>query len=163
MVARISCKVVDKLAIGKYLLFLSVMPLKLRSFPTARYRRWMIFTGAGAATPVTATVFRTLEADYGWKCTICGYIYEGRRGAGRLPVSHLPRAAEQICKALSNEDGMLGHFRKRMVQKRDLPLYGSSRFSVYQSMGKGPKWKKRVYNLFKNPLLTFFDDRSILN
>ena len=52
------------------------------------------FTGAGAATPVTATVFRTLEADYGWKCTICGYIYEGEEVPDdyQCPICRAPKS-----------------------------------------------------------------------
>ena len=43
---------------------------------------------------MTATVFRTLEADYGWKCTICGYIYEGEEVPDdyQCPICRAPKS-----------------------------------------------------------------------
>lgn len=72
--ARISCKVVDQLIIGSYILFVgeateaetrnqdSVLTLKA-------------YTARGKATPPTATVYRTMEGG-GFRCTICGYVHE---------------------------------------------------------------------------------------
>ena len=34
------------------------------------------FKNGGGTTPPAATVYRTLEKEEGWKCTICGYIAE---------------------------------------------------------------------------------------
>ena len=93
MVARISCKVVDKLAIGKYLLFVGDAT-EAEILSDGQVQTLDDFTGAGAATPVTATVFRTLEADYGWKCTICGYIYEGEEVPDdyQCPICRAPKS-----------------------------------------------------------------------
>lgn len=34
------------------------------------------YKNGGGTTPATATVYRTLEGNEGWKCTICGYVAE---------------------------------------------------------------------------------------
>ncbi len=76
MVARISCKVIDRLEIGNYVLYVAEA-VDAETLAEGRALTLDEFTGAGAATPVTATVYRTLDANYGWKCTVCGYIYDG--------------------------------------------------------------------------------------
>lgn len=75
VVSRISCKIVDRVEIGRYVLFVgqavgaevlsgeSVLTLKA-------YTDW------GKATPPQASVYRTVEIN-GYRCDICGYIYEG--------------------------------------------------------------------------------------
>ena len=37
---------------------------------------WCYFKNGGGSTPPAATVYRTLEGNEGWKCTICGYVAE---------------------------------------------------------------------------------------
>lgn len=76
MVSRISCKVIGQMEIGNYILFVAEAT-DAEILGSGQAMTLDDFTGAGAATPVTATVFRTLDANYGWKCSICGYIYEG--------------------------------------------------------------------------------------
>ena len=75
MVSRVSCRVVDRLEIGNFVLFVgeateaevlqggSVLTLK-------------VFTDRGKATPASATVYRSVELK-GYRCTVCGYVYEG--------------------------------------------------------------------------------------
>ena len=80
----------------------------------------------------------------------------GRRGAGRLPVSHLPRAEEQICKALSNEDGMLGHFRKRMVSKTGSPAVREIPFFCVSEYGQRAEMEeKESLQFVQKPSLDF--------
>ena len=76
IVARISCKVIYRLEIGNYVLYVAEA-VDAEILAEGRALTLDEFTGAGAATPVTATVYRTLDANYGWKCTVCGYIYDG--------------------------------------------------------------------------------------
>ena len=76
MVARISCKVVGSMEVGNYILFVAEAA-DAEVFSNDRAMTLDDFTGAGATTPVEAPVFRTLEQNYGWKCTVCGYVYEG--------------------------------------------------------------------------------------
>jgi len=75
MVSRISCKVVDQLDIGNYILLVgeateaevldggSVLTLKA-------------FNERGKIAPASATVIREMESN-SYRCVICGYIYEG--------------------------------------------------------------------------------------
>ena len=52
---------------------------EIERYGEAYYGRDMLadyFKNGGGATPPTATVYRTLEKQEGWKCTICGYIVE---------------------------------------------------------------------------------------
>lgn len=76
MVARISCKVIGSMEVGNYILFVAEAA-DAEVLSDGRAMTLDDFTGAGATTPVTAPVFRTLEQNYGWKCTVCGYVYEG--------------------------------------------------------------------------------------
>ena len=73
--ARISCKVVDKLDLGSYMLYIgSVTEAEVMGSGPALTLEY--FKNGGGTTPPTATVYRTLEKQEGWKCTICGYIAE---------------------------------------------------------------------------------------
>lgn len=73
--ARISCKIVEKLDLGDYMLYIAAATeaevLSQGSALTLDY-----FKNGGGTTPPAATVYRTLEKEEGWKCTICGYIAE---------------------------------------------------------------------------------------
>ena len=75
MVARISCKIINKLEIGNYVLYVGEAT-EAEVLSDGLVLTVDEFTNAGATTPTTATVFRTLEGNYGWRCTVCGYIYE---------------------------------------------------------------------------------------
>jgi len=75
MVSRISCKVVDQLDIGNYVLLVgetteaevldggSVLTLKA-------------FSERGRISPSNATVIREMESN-SYRCVVCGYVYEG--------------------------------------------------------------------------------------
>ena len=76
MVARISCKVVGQMDVGNYILFVAEAT-EAEVLQDVRAMTLHDFTGAGETTPVAAPVYRTLEGNYGWKCTVCGFIYEG--------------------------------------------------------------------------------------
>ncbi len=70
--ARISCKVVDKLDLGNWILLIGeVTEAEVMGSGTALtlddYR------GGGGSAPATATVYRTLEEQKGWRCSVCGY------------------------------------------------------------------------------------------
>lgn len=73
--ARISCKIVEKLDLGTYMLYIGEATEAeiMGEGPalTADY-----FKNGGGTTPPTATIYRTLEENVGWKCTVCGYIAE---------------------------------------------------------------------------------------
>lgn len=55
------------------------------------------YTDRGKATPPTATVYRTVEIN-GYRCTVCGYVYEGESLPPdfRCPLCHAP--AEKFVK-----------------------------------------------------------------
>ena len=72
--ARISCKVVEKLDLGSYMLYVAqVTEAELLSDGLALTLD--DFKNAGNAIPPAATVYRTVEVP-SWKCTVCGYIVE---------------------------------------------------------------------------------------
>lgn len=74
-IARFSFKVVDKLDLGAYMLYIAdaTEGEMLADGPALTVND---FKNAGNSTPPTATVIRTMEDNFGWKCTICGYIAE---------------------------------------------------------------------------------------
>ncbi len=71
--ARFACKVVEKLDLGTYVLYIAqcteAVPLNSGLALTLDDHR-----NKGNETPPTATVIRSLEEVTSWKCTICGYI-----------------------------------------------------------------------------------------
>ena len=73
--ARFSCKVVEKLDLGTYMLYIAETTEAevLREGPALTVDD---FKNDGGSTPPTATVVRTLEGNEGWRCTICGYVAE---------------------------------------------------------------------------------------
>lgn len=73
--ARISCKVVERLDLGTYVLYIgeATEAEVLGEGPALTVDD---YKNEGGATPATATVYRTLEGNEGWKCTICGYVAE---------------------------------------------------------------------------------------
>ena len=73
--ARFSCKVVEKLDLGTYMLYIAETTEAevLGEGPTLTVDD---FKNDGGSTPPTATVVRTLEGNEGWRCTICGYVAE---------------------------------------------------------------------------------------
>ena len=77
MVARITCKVVDTMDVGRYVLFLCD-GVDGEILSDGRMLTVDEFLGKNkTAAPPTATVYRTLEEVGGWVCPWCGYIYTG--------------------------------------------------------------------------------------
>ncbi len=90
--ARISCKVVDKLDLGTYMLYVAeVTEAEVLSDGAALTVDY--FKNGGGTTPPTATVIRTLEENFGWRCTVCGYIAERETLPDdyRCPICRAPR------------------------------------------------------------------------
>ena len=71
--ARISCKVVDKMDLGNYILFVGEVT-EAEVMGEGIGLTVDAFKNNGGSTPPAATVYRTLEGNEGWKCTICGYV-----------------------------------------------------------------------------------------
>ena len=96
MVSRIACKVVDQMEIGSFLLFVG-QATEAEVLGDARVLTLQAYTDRGKATPPTATVYRTVEIN-GYRCTVCGYVYEGESLPPdfRCPLCHAP--AEKFVK-----------------------------------------------------------------
>ena len=73
--ARISCQVAEKLDLGSYMLYVGNVT-EAETMGSGPALTLDYFKNGGGSTPPTATVYRTLEKQEGWKCTICGYIVE---------------------------------------------------------------------------------------
>lgn len=71
--ARFSCKVVDQLDLGSYVLLIAEAT-EAEVLGEGSALTLEDFNNSGNATPPTATVIRTLEEVTAWKCTVCGYI-----------------------------------------------------------------------------------------
>ncbi len=74
MVSRLSCRVVDQLTIGSYILFVGEVT-EAEVLGSGGVLTLKAFTGRGKATPPAATVYRQMVGG-GFRCTVCGYIYE---------------------------------------------------------------------------------------
>ena len=72
--ARFACKVVDKLDLGSYVLYIA-QATEAKALAAGPALTVDDYKNRGAATPPTATVVRVMES-VAWKCTICGYIVE---------------------------------------------------------------------------------------
>ena len=75
MVSRVSCKVVDSLEIGGYVLFVG-QAVEAEVLSGGAVLTLKDFTDRGKATPASATVYRSVEVN-GYRCSVCGYVYEG--------------------------------------------------------------------------------------
>ena len=73
--SRISCRIVEKLDLGNYMLYIAEVTEAevLGDGPALTVDD---YKNGGGATPAAATVYRTLEPNVGWRCTICGYVAE---------------------------------------------------------------------------------------
>lgn len=70
--SRISCRIVEKLDVGNYVLFIGeVQEAEVLGSGSA-----LTLDDYQNATPATATVYRTKQENFGWRCTVCGYIVE---------------------------------------------------------------------------------------
>lgn len=72
--ARISCRVVEKLDLGTYMLYVGQVT-EAETLSDGLALTLDDVRNAGRSFPPTATVYRTMEA-VSWKCTVCGYIVE---------------------------------------------------------------------------------------
>ena len=73
--ARFSCKVVEKLDLGTYMLYIAET-MEAEVLGEGPALTVDDFKNDGGSPPPTATVVRTLEGNEGWRCTICGYVAE---------------------------------------------------------------------------------------
>lgn len=88
-IARFSFKVVDKLDLGTYMLYIADA-VEGEVLADGAALTVDDFKNAGNSTPPAATIIRTMEA-VSWKCTVCGYIAE---------MEELPEGYKcPICKA----------------------------------------------------------------
>ena len=73
--SRISCRIVEKLDLGNYMLYIAEVTEAevLGDGPALTVDD---YKNGGGATPAAATVYRTLEPNVGWRCTVCGYVAE---------------------------------------------------------------------------------------
>lgn len=71
--ARFSCKVVEKLDLGNYVLYIADTT-EAEVLGDGLALTVDDYKNGGGATPANATVYRTLEGNEGWRCTICGYV-----------------------------------------------------------------------------------------
>jgi len=79
MVARVSCKVVDTMDVGRYVLFLCDS-VDGELLGEGRMLTADEYPGKNkSSTPPTATVYRTLEEVGGWVCPWCGFVYYGEK------------------------------------------------------------------------------------
>lgn len=74
MVGRISCRVIDKIDIGNYTLYVAQL-VNSEEFSDEKVLTLKSFTDRGKSTPPTASVYRTVEMN-GYRCTVCGYVHE---------------------------------------------------------------------------------------
>lgn len=75
MVSRISCQVTDRMEIGNYVLFVGEAT-EAELLAGGRVLTLDDYNNGGKPTPPSATVYRTVELQ-GYRCTVCGYVYEG--------------------------------------------------------------------------------------
>ena len=90
MVSRVSCRVVDKLEIGSYLLFVAEA-VDTETLAGGAMMTLKEFSNRGKSAPPTATVVREMVGK-GFRCTVCGYIYESETLPPDYicPVCHAP-------------------------------------------------------------------------
>lgn len=75
MVSRVSCKIVDRMEIGKYVLYVG-QATEAEMLSGGDVLTLKAYANRGKATPPAASVYRTVEIN-GYRCSICGYVYEG--------------------------------------------------------------------------------------
>ena len=75
MAARYSFKVVDRLVIGSYLLFVGQVT-EAEVLGKSSVLTLQAYTDRGKPVPASATAYRTVEIN-GYRCTVCGYVDEG--------------------------------------------------------------------------------------
>ncbi len=90
MVSRVSCRVVDKLEIGSYVLLVGEA-VDAEILDGGEMMTLKEFSNRGKSAPPTATVVREMVGK-GFRCTVCGYIYESETLPPDYicPVCHAP-------------------------------------------------------------------------
>lgn len=74
MVSRVSCRVLDKVEVGNYTVYVA-QATEAEVFSAAPVLTLNAFTERGRATPSTATVYREMVGG-GFRCSVCGYVHE---------------------------------------------------------------------------------------
>ena len=74
MVSRVSCRVIDRLEIGSYTLYVG-QATEAEVFGSGEVLTLNAYAARGKAVPPTATVYREMVGG-GFKCSVCGYIHE---------------------------------------------------------------------------------------
>ena len=74
MCSRVSCKVVDKLAVGNYIIYVGQVT-EAEVLSDAEGLTLKSFIDRGKATPPQATVYREMVGN-GFRCTVCGFVYQ---------------------------------------------------------------------------------------
>lgn len=75
MVSRISCRVINQMEIGNFILYVGEAT-EAELLDGGAVMTLDDFTNRGKTVPPTATVYRTVQVN-GYRCTVCGYVYEG--------------------------------------------------------------------------------------
>ncbi len=73
MVSRLSLKVTETVAIGNYTLFVCSLTDAV-VFSDGDCLTVKAFEARGKEAPPAAPIYRELDANAGWKCTVCGYV-----------------------------------------------------------------------------------------
>ena len=74
MVSRVSCRVIDRLEIGSYTIYVG-QATEAEVFGSGEVLTLNAYAARGKAVPPTATVYREMVGG-GFKCSVCGYIHE---------------------------------------------------------------------------------------
>lgn len=73
MVSRLSFKVVEQVAVGSHTLFICEIT-EAETLADGDCLTIKEFEARGKDVPPAAPVFHELDANAGWKCTVCGYV-----------------------------------------------------------------------------------------
>lgn len=97
MVSRISCKVVGRLEIGNYVLYVG-QATDSEVLQGGAVLTLQDFVDRGKSVPPAATVYRTVQIN-GYRCTVCGYVYEGENPPPadyRCPICGAPASKFEL-------------------------------------------------------------------
>lgn len=74
MVSRISCRIISRVAVGSYTLYIAEVT-EAEVLDGGEVLTVNAFAARGKATPPAATVYREMVGG-GFKCSVCGYVHE---------------------------------------------------------------------------------------
>lgn len=75
--ARLTCKVVKTVDVGTHIMFIGEL-LEAQTLSKEEVMTYAYYQSVKKGkTPVNAPGYQKKEESRGWRCTICGYIYEG--------------------------------------------------------------------------------------